>query len=1512
MPDDFTANNLTSGVVEVGDTATGNIETRGDRDWFAVELVAGREYQIDLRGSPTGDGTLRDPYLRGIYDAEGNLISGTTNDDGGTGYNSRVTFTASETATYYIAAGAYSSRQGTYELEVTDISPPAQQQETVNAAPAFGQASYEFDLAENADGALFGIELGPVVASDSDNDPITYSIVGGDPDGLFFIEAGTGFLLYVGTGEDYESGPTHYELTVRASDGSLHSDATVTVNVTDVAEQTTGGPVDPGTSPQAQQQETANAAPAFGHASYAFALAENEDGSANRISLGTVAATDPDNDLVEYSIAAGNALGLFEIDAGTGELFYVGSGEDYEAGVTEFDLTIRASDGSLHSDATVAVNVTDMAEQTTGGAVDPVTQQNVSEPDGGDLPTNTSTSGRVVAGDGPVTGTIGRSGDRDGFAVDLVAGRTYVIDLRGSPTGDGTLSDPYLRGIKGPDGRRIAGISDDDGGTGYNSELEFTPDETGTHYIIAGAYSSRQGTYELEVTDISPQAQQQETVNGAPAFGQASYEFDLAENEDGSTSRISLGTVAAADPDDDAVEYSIVAGNALGLFEIDAGTGELFYVGTGEDFEAGAAQFDLTIRASDGTLQSDVIVTVNIADAAEAPVFGQASYEFDLTENQDGSVNRISVGTVAATDPDDDAVEYSIAGGNGSGLFEIDASTGALSYIGAGEDYESGTTSYELTVRASDAGLHAYVTVTVNVTDVEETDPGPPVSPQTVSELDGEDFPTDTTTTGYVAVGSTATGEISSSDDRDWFAVDLGAGRTYVIDLKGFTVNAHDGTLWDPYLRGIHDADGNLISGTTNDDGGLERNSRLIFTASESATYYIAAGSYSGQGTYKLEVTETAIDESAVDGGDHPADGSTTGRVLVGGSETGEIQHVGDRDWFAVELQEGKTYVIELRGSPTDDGTLSDPDLRLYSSLSGWIPTLVKSDRDGGEGRNSQLTFTARESGTYFIEASSGDHGSTGTYELEVKDVSTSDVDDFAASNQTTGTVEVGGTVTGEIEYANDEDWFAVELEAGETYTIDVWGSPTGDGTLDNPHLHGIYDANGSLIYDTSERKRGIGNNDTNQGTFAPTDSGTYYIAAGTRWPGVGTYEVSVRVDDFAASTETTGTVAVGGSAMGDIEDARDRDWFAVQLQAGKTYQIDVHGELNDGGTLPHGNLHGVYDTDGNLLLVYDHVRRASGEIFENIDDEQPIEVVDGEDSQVFFTPSEDGTYYLAASNWSSATATGTYTVQVTEIGDDFPETVDTTGTVEVGDSATGEIQYEGDRDWFEVELEAGVTYKVELLGSRSITGGTLLNPYIRGIHDADGHLITDTTDYASGPNSDSEVLFTPDEGGTYYVAAGSYLSGIRDEDVGTYTVRVSIDDFRADAETTGTVGVGASVTGEIESQGDRDWFAITLEAGKVYQIDMEGSPTDAGTLANPFLFPMRDPDGNSLMYDLFGPTFDQDSGEGLNSRSTFAPDADGTYYIVAASGGHLYADDSHGRSLGTYTLSVEELVDAI
>ena len=166
----------------------------------------------------------------------------------------------------------------------------------------------------------------------------------------------------------------------------------------------------------------------------------------------------------------------------------------------------------------------------------------------------------------------------------------------------------------------------------------------------------------------------------------------MAENADGRANRLSLGRVTATDPDSDAVvRYSLVGGNDSSLFDIEETSGELFYVGAGEDFEGGVTSYELTVRASDAAHTVDTTVTVTVTDAPEAPAFAKESYAFELAENVDGRVNRLSLGTVTATDPDSDTVRYSLLGGNDSSLFAIDARrAGNCSTSALGEDFEGG------------------------------------------------------------------------------------------------------------------------------------------------------------------------------------------------------------------------------------------------------------------------------------------------------------------------------------------------------------------------------------------------------------------------------------------------------------------------------------------------------------------------------------------------------------------------------------------------------------------------------------------------------------------------------------------------------------------------------------------------------------------------------------------------------------------------------------------------------
>ena len=452
------------------------------------------------------------------------------------------------------------------------------------------------------------------------------------------------------------------------------------------------------------------------------------------------------------------------------------------------------------------------------------------------------------------------------------------------------------------------------------------------------------------------------------------------------------------------------------------------------------------------------------------------------------------------------------------------------------------------------------------------------------------------------------------------------------------------------------------------------------------------------------------------------------GCVEVGGSVTGIIQWSSDEDWFAVELTAGTIYIFDLEGSDTEAGTLSAPLFRLYNSQGN----LIDENDDGGDYFNSQLSFTAKETGTYY--ASAGAHDHIGSYTLCVAVVE----DDFGNNSDTLGRVEVGGSVTGIIQFNNDEDWFAVDLTAGTTYLFDLEGSDTEAGTLWDPFFR-LYNSQGNLIDENDDG--GVYFN--SQLSFTAEETGTYYASAGA-FEDIGSYTLSVAKveDDFGNDPDTLGRVEVGGSVTGTIQWGSDEDWFAVELTAGTTYQFDLEGSDTEAGTLwdPFFRL---YNSQGNLI---------------DENDDGGVDL----NSQLSFTAEETGTYYASAGAFEDI---GSYTLSVAKVEDDFGNDPDTLGRVEVGGSVTGTIDWGSDEDWFAVELTAGTTYLFDLEGSDT-EAGTLSDPLFR-LYNSQGNLIGSNDD--GGVYLNSQLSFTAEETGTYYAAAGAF------EDIGSYTLSVDI-----------------------------------------------------------------------------------------------------------------------------------------
>jgi hypothetical protein len=209
-------------------------------------------------------------------------------------------------------------------------------------------------------------------------------------------------------------------------------------------------------------------------------------------------------------------------------------------------------------------------------------------------------------------------------------------------------------------------------------------------------------------------------------------------------------------------------------------------------------------------------------------------------------------------------------------------------------------------------------------------------------------------------------------------------------------------------------------------------------------------------------------------------------------------------------------------GAGTNEATLS-----LYDT-SGYFKDSAINNGVGGDPR---LSYTPTTSGTYYLQASDLYDG-TGTYILKATSAG-STADDFSATISTTGVLNVGGQISGNLELASDKDWFKIFLQAGTTYVFDLLGADGGGGTLGagtNEATLSLYDTSG--YFKDSAINNGVGGDP--RLSYTPTTSGTYYLQASDLYDGTGTYILKATsagstADDFSATTSTTGVLNVGG-----------------------------------------------------------------------------------------------------------------------------------------------------------------------------------------------------------------------------------------------------------------------------------------------------------------------------------------------------------------------------------------------
>ena len=698
----------------------------------------------------------------------------------------------------------------------------------IGDAPVFSQAVSGFFVSEDV-----SIDSGiALVYTLGDAKDLTYSIIEGNVDNLFtivgFSEAvilgviTDGAVIILNRSLDYETTP-RYVLTIQASDGTNTATTVVRIALDDVNEY----------------------APMFDASSYAAEVAENAaSGSVITVVKATDADGWA---LRNYAITGGNSDNLFTIDAKTGAVTFTGNSDltaddthnltievsdgKHTASTAALVVTVTAPANlpkfkkPLHSirldeDTPVGATVTSVEATSTNSAT-PLTYKIIDGNDAGHFTIIDAASGEITlanaldyettdssrasrydvrhvltieASDGVntaitlVTVTVGNANeapvfDQPSYAIELAEDAVSGTKVIGVSATDEDYQDTHINyAITGGNSDNLFTI---DTMTGIITLIGTLDTESATTHILTVEVSSgyrhipsrsksATTTVTVEVLDV---------IKPAPVFDVALYTPTIAEN---AATGSFVTWVHASDADaNDTLTYSIISGNSNKLFAIEDHNGifgRITLKGALDDEIA--TSHTLTVQVSDGSNTATTQVVISLEDVNEhSPTFASDAVAWE-TAFADGVVlENTSTGTklatITATDADGMAnLSYKLLGD--AGPFALSKS-GVLTLNGA-LDFET-TSSYTLTVQASDGINNTTKNITISVDDVSEI---------TISGSNADNTDSDL---ANLAVGWTLTARVETLDTDGvdastlsyrWFYANnpdgnIGTGTTYQV-----------------------------------------------------------------------------------------------------------------------------------------------------------------------------------------------------------------------------------------------------------------------------------------------------------------------------------------------------------------------------------------------------------------------------------------------------------------------------------------------------------------------------------------------------------------------------------------------------------------------------------------------------------------------------------------------------------------------------------------------------------
>lgn len=644
-----------------------------------------------------------------------------------------------------------------------------------------------------------------------------------------------------------------------------------------------------------------------------------------------------------------------------------------------------------------------------------------------------------------------------------------------------------------------------------------------------------------------------------------------------------------------------------------------------------------------------------------------------------------------------------------------------------------------------------------------------------------DDYGNDASSAKEIGFNNEIQGEIHYAGDIDYFKFTVSVEGSYIIESTGST---------DTYGI-VYNSSGSQIASNA-DISTTDKNFRVNVLLSANQTYYVRVShnyyhdkDNAGTGIYGLRV---------LGGSDDHGNGFDSATLIQIGTETiGNIESLGDSDFFKFVPDSNGAYTIETTGS-------TNTYAYLYNSSQG----VLAEDNNAGIGSNAYIAHNLNGGQTYYIRVNSYNSYTTGAYGIKVMSVD----DDHGNTMNLSSEISVGADVPGEIEYANDMDYFKFTTAESGPYIIKSIGSTDTYGIL--------YSSNGGIITSSSDASTSDKNFYMNITLSANT---TYYIRASHQNyydkdnTGLGAYVVNISrgTDDHGDTASSSTEIQAGVGMAGNIESLGDNDYFKFIPSESGMYTIETTGTTNTYGYLYSGIEKLIKENNnsgiGNNFYIANYL-------------------VKGE------------TYYIKVNNYYSSI--GAYVLIVDRVMDDHGNDFVAATAIQVGEEVSGEITYVNDQDVFKFTTSDSGTYKLESTGTTDTYGV---------IHNSNGGIITSNYD-ASSTDKNFSIYVSLAANQTYYLTVSHQSNYDRDSAAsGVYRVKVTqgVDDHGSNFDSATLIDVGEEVTGNIESSGDNDYFMFVPSNDGMYTIESLGDSDVYGYLYNSMQGYIKDSNNNGL-----------------------------------------------------------------